>query len=386
MGKRGYNLFDTAFAEAGLDNHTWEKEMKLSLKRKLLSFLLAFVLLLSASACIGGSNSPKPSGSLGTIPVLTPEALTAAPTAEPYVRIQIPTADQDKGQLVLVNYQYGFNHTDELITEPIAVDANSVLLVDRADIELPCETVEALRPLAEKFYEHCGHRLYITSGYRTEAYQRQLYIEYEAEHGTELAMQYVAQPGTSEHHTGLAVDLSTLDANGQRTPLANHAEADWFDIACTDYGFILRYPIGTQEFTHIQYEPWHFRYVGRETAHAVAALGMTYEEYIEHMKQYSVESGMLYVRDEALLSHIAYDENGEIALQLPEGYIDVAFYNEAENCIALENGSAEGIDGAVMWYVPASSDAVTEISIPRCITEYAVYGTNCGGFIVIGQV
>ncbi len=360
--------------------------MKFNLKRNILASFLVLALLICSVACNRGSNPSKPLDGSATIPVLTPAPITPEPTVEPYLRIQIPTADQDKGQLVLVNYQYGFNHTDDMITEPIAVDANSILLVDRVDIELPSETVEALRPLAEKFYEHCGHRLYITSGYRTEAYQQQLYNEYEAENGTEAAMQYVAQPGTSEHHTGLAVDLSTLDATGQRAPLANHMEADWFDIACTDYGFILRYPIGTQEFTHIQYEPWHFRYVGTETAHAVTALGMTYEEYIEHINQYSVENGMLYVRDEPLLTHIVNDENGKPTLQLPEGYIDVVFYNEAENSITAEQGAAGELNGTVMWYVPASSDAMTDISIPRCITEYAVYGTNCGGFIVIGQV
>lgn len=361
--------------------------MKIYSKRNIIAAFLVLALLICSVACTRGSSPSKPMNSSAAIPVLTPVPVTPEPIVEPYLSIQIPTSDQDKGQLVLVNYQCSFKHTDDVITEPIAVDENSIILVDRADIELPSATVEALRPLAEKFYEHCGHRLYITSGYRTKAYQQQLYYEYEAENGTEAAMQYVAQPGTSEHHTGLAVDLSTLDATGQRAPLANHTEADWFDIACTDYGFILRYPIGTQEFTHIQYEPWHFRYVGTETAHAVTALGMTYEEYIEHIKQYSVETGMLYVRDEALLTHIAYDENGKPTLQLPEDYIDVAFYNEAENSIAAaEQGAAGDLNGAVIWYVPASSDIMTDISIPRCITEYAVYGTNCGGFIVIGQV
>lgn len=360
--------------------------MKFSSKRNVLAYFLALVLLICSVACTGGSNPSKPMDSSAAVPVLTPEPVATEPAVEPYLRIQIPTSDQDKGQLVLVNYQYSFNHTDDITIEPIAVEENSIILVDRADIELPSATVNALRPLAEKFYEHCGHKLYITSGYRTEAYQQQLYYEYEAEKGTELAMQYVAQPGASEHHTGLAVDLSTIDANGQRAPLANHTEADWFDIVCTDYGFILRYPIGTQEFTHIQYEPWHFRYVGIETAHAVTALGMTYEEYIEHIKQYSVEKGMLYVKDEELLPHIGYDEDGKMTLQLPEGYIDVVFYNEAENSLAAEQGAAGDLNGAVMWYVPASNDVMTDISIPRCITEYAVYGTNCGGFIVIGQI
>lgn len=360
--------------------------MKIYSKRNIIAIFLVLALLICSVACTRGSSPSKPMNSSAAIPVLTPAPITPEPTVEPYLRIQIPTSDQDMGQLVLVNYQYSFNHIDDVITQPITVDENSIILVDRVDIELPSATVEALRPLAEKFYEHCGHKLYITSGYRTEAYQKQLFYEYEAEHGTEAAMQYVAQPGTSEHHTGLAVDLSTLDANGQRAPLANHTEADWFDIACTDYGFILRYPIGTQEFTHIQYEPWHFRYVGTETAHAVTALGMTYEEYIEHIKQYSVENGMLYVRDEALLTHIVYDENGKPTLQLPEDYIDVVFYNEAENSITAEQGAAEELNGTVMWYVPASSDTMTDISIPSCITEYEVYGTNCGGFIVIGQV
>ncbi len=345
---------------------------------------LIFPMLLALAICLAActpKNIPSPDANASPSPVIT-----AAPTPEPYTHITVSNSEQDRGQLALVNYQYKYNHTAETQTMPIP--ESSVLLVDREDIELPENIVSALLPLAEAFNRRCGDRLYITSGYRTEEYQSTLYSEYEAEHGAERAAIYVAQPGASEHHTGLAVDLSTLDAGGQRNPLAYHEAAAWFDLVCTDYGFILRYPVGTEAITHVAYEPWHFRYVGAETAHAVAALGMTYEEYMEHIKQYSIESGMLFIKDEKLEPYITSNASGELHADLPPDYISVAYYNEASAFISMESSDSSLTvpKGSVIWYVPASSGETTDIAIPSCITEYFISGTNSGGFIIIGNI
>lgn len=87
-------------------------------------------------------------------------------------------------------------------------------------------------------------------------------------------------PGTSEHQLGLAVDI--VDADYQ---LLNHAQEDtavhqWLLEHCWDYGFILRYPADKGDVTGIIYEPWHYRYVGREHAQAIRAAGLCLEEYL----------------------------------------------------------------------------------------------------------
>ena len=90
----------------------------------------------------------------------------------------------------------------------------------------------------------------------------------------------VALPGTSEHHTGLAVDLvdfayQELDAQQEQTEVQQ-----WLLKNCWDYGFILRYPNDKTEITGIIYEPWHYRYVGREVAAEIRDSGLCFEEYL----------------------------------------------------------------------------------------------------------
>ncbi len=109
----------------------------------------------------------------------------------------------------------------------------------------------------------------ITSGYRTEEKQRELY---EADQdGT------AAKPGCSEHQTGLAFDVTAYrDGGGFETT----AQFRWLTENCWDYGFILRYPEGREDVTGFRYEPWHYRYVGVEVARAIRDAGCTLEEYV----------------------------------------------------------------------------------------------------------
>ena len=87
---------------------------------------------------------------------------------------------------------------------------------------------------------------------------------------------WIALPGTSEHTAGLAVDFNWIDVRFSQTP-----EFAWLVNNAAHFGFILRYPYGTEHITHIAYEPWHFRYVGVNHAKSMAELGVaTLEEYL----------------------------------------------------------------------------------------------------------
>lgn len=91
----------------------------------------------------------------------------------------------------------------------------------------------------------------------------------------------VAVPGTSEHQTGLAMDI--VDVNNQRLDESQESTAvqKWLIEHSLEYGFILRYPTGKSEITGIIYEPWHYRYVGREDAEQIHTLDVCLEEYLE---------------------------------------------------------------------------------------------------------
>lgn len=90
------------------------------------------------------------------------------------------------------------------------------------------------------------------------------------------------EPGTSEHETGLAVDIvGAQDINANLVgELEERDWAVWLKTHAADYGFILRYPADKTEFTGTSFEPWHYRYVGAEDAKKIMALGLSLEEYL----------------------------------------------------------------------------------------------------------
>ncbi len=129
----------------------------------------------------------------------------------------------------------------------------------------------------------------ICSSYRTLEKQRVLFnnkVEsYIAEGCTRQeaekeASKWVAFPGTSEHHTGLAVDIVALSYQMLNEEQENTAEQKWLMENSYKYGFILRYPTDKSDITGIGYEPWHYRYVGKEAAAQIHEKGICLEEYV----------------------------------------------------------------------------------------------------------
>lgn len=123
------------------------------------------------------------------------------------------------------------------------------------------------------------------SGYRDIVSQQRVmdyYIELE---GIDKAMKRVSIPGTSEHHTGLAIDIAVLVDGKELINLDEAKEQFEFIIEnAYKYGFILRYPSDKTEITGIMYEPWHFRYVGERLAKYLYFNNLTLEEYYSNIK------------------------------------------------------------------------------------------------------
>lgn len=120
-----------------------------------------------------------------------------------------------------------------------------------------------------------GYSMPLISGYRSYDYQAQLYNSYAARDGQAAADRYSARPGKSEHQTGLAFDVGSIDNSYGTTPAGK-----WLAQNCASYGFILRYPQGKEHITGYMYEPWHIRYVGKDTAQAIMSSSLTLEEYL----------------------------------------------------------------------------------------------------------
>ncbi|MFB6804136.1 D-alanyl-D-alanine carboxypeptidase family protein [Peribacillus butanolivorans] len=125
-----------------------------------------------------------------------------------------------------------------------------------------------------------GVSLLGVSGYRSHATQVALFDSYVKRDGYAKAITYSALPGTSEHETGLAIDVT--GGNGKcaaQDCFGGTKEAKWLQAHADDYGFIIRYPKGKESVTGYKYEPWHLRYVGKSIAQTIMSQGITLEEY-----------------------------------------------------------------------------------------------------------
>lgn len=120
------------------------------------------------------------------------------------------------------------------------------------------------------------------SGYRSYKRQQEIYEGNLAVKGERHTSLYSARPGQSEHQTGLAMDISAPSVQSTlTTEVENTPEGQWLRANAHRYGFILRYPAGKEHITGYAYEPWHFRYVGRELATFLKKEGLTLEEYYQ---------------------------------------------------------------------------------------------------------
>lgn len=128
-----------------------------------------------------------------------------------------------------------------------------------------------------------GFSLVAFSTYRSFERQQELYERYVSNDGQEEADRYSARPGHSEHQTGLAFDIGeeNFEEHFARVSFGETEAGKWLAENAHNYGFILRYPEGKEKLTGYMYEPWHFRYLGKETSQEILESGLTVEEFIE---------------------------------------------------------------------------------------------------------
>lgn len=127
-----------------------------------------------------------------------------------------------------------------------------------------------------------GYDFYISSAYRSYATQKSIYEKAVKNEGSEFAERQVAKPGCSEHHTGLAIDITNNDIVEGKYKKFNHTpEYSWIINNCYKYGFIERYKKGKEKITGYDWEPWHFRYVGVDAATIIHEKNIVLEEFLD---------------------------------------------------------------------------------------------------------
>jgi D-alanyl-D-alanine carboxypeptidase len=244
------------------------------------------------------STSPSASAAATATPNTTTSTPTTTATASPQASskpVQSPSASpkasstpsksdglqviaKPESVTVLVNKQFAlpssYEPTDLVYPDIPFTFAEKI--EKRKMRTVAAEAIEKLVAGAKKD----GINLAGVSAYRSYATQKSLFQRYVLKDGEEKAKTYSAVPGTSEHETGLAIDVSGSDGKcAAEDCFGGTKEANWLEKHAQEYGFIIRYPKGKEKITGYQYEPWHIRYVGADTAKDMAAKKMTMEEY-----------------------------------------------------------------------------------------------------------
>lgn len=242
------------------------------MKMKLISIILAIAVLgvsVALSSCNGGENTNPP-----------------VVNDDPY--------------LVLVNKQ---NAVGEDFVPADLVDVDRDYTTGGKIIQLDNTVAAAVIKMLDAMKADGIDNVSVTSAYRTYDYQKRLFDKYCAdekwahpdwsdEKVREQVLTYSAAPGTSEHQTGLCVDLFTTEMEGlwnygSETPKNPYdkgfAETDafvWLQQHAHEYGFILRFPEDKTDITGYSYESWHYRYVGVEHATKIHEQKISLEEYL----------------------------------------------------------------------------------------------------------
>ena len=181
--------------------------------------------------------------------------------------------DESKGNALLVNKFHFLSDT---------FDAGEI---KKFSATYAYGTVNATKEVYDAFIKMAkdakndGVTLVLSSGYRERSYQEKLYNNMVKNKGQDYADKYAAKPGSSEHETGLALDILST-GTGAYTDTFHTTEAyAWLIEHASEYGFILRYPEGKEYLTGYSPESWHYRYLGVELATKVKSEGITYDEY-----------------------------------------------------------------------------------------------------------
>ena len=238
--------------------------------------VLIALLIILYFVFFGGKDGDVAPGTSGSVPSSTsqpadstpPDASSAAP---------VETIPRDEWYMVLAN-RSSVLPGDFTVAETATV----------GEAVIDARIAEALRQMVNDAAA-AGVKLKPTNGYRSIARQQELWdarVKTLMEGGLSQAdaetkaIDYTSAPGTSDHNTGLGLDIVSEDHPAKDAGFAETAAAQWLAEHAADYGFILRYPSDKTEATGMDYEPWHYRYVGSEQAHKIKESGLCLEEYL----------------------------------------------------------------------------------------------------------
>ena len=239
-------------------------------------------------------------------------------------------ADINTGNLLLVNSDHEYKFAEGDIEETVLygnID-DSVFHTRDMVTSLDKETLDQLKALMQAFYsENKNSDIYVIGGYRSFGDQEDAYYSGNSQF----------KPGCSDYHTGRSLDLAIVPSDGSSSGYYSPTGVySYIDEHAAEYGFVIRFPEGKENYTHERARDYTYRYVGVPHAMYMKQNSLCLEEYIDKIKEHTKDSPL-------------------------EVTVDKKLYQ--------------------MYYVPANSAEDTEVPVPSNKT-YTVSGNNIDGFIV----
>ena len=248
---------------------------------------ICFVLSRSTALNLASMASSRIAAPEPESAALSAPADSAAPAEEnSLLSAQQAAAILSDPRMVLVNRQNRMPEDYTFTTRECgsATAINKTLQTEAADAFLAMQAAAAEE----------GVTVWMQSGYRSVEYQEKLYTRktqyyldkgFSKDEALQRAAAVVNPPGCSEHNCGLAADLNSPEHTGLDEGFENTEAFRWLCAHAEDYGFILRYPKGAEAVTGITYEPWHWRYVGKENAALLNRSGLCLEDAAAVLQQ-----------------------------------------------------------------------------------------------------
>ena len=266
----------------------------------------------------------------------TGEETEQEPYATPTPEMIALTEDMlHTGDLILVNssYAYDFDANESTVGLVNIRDSQSFYYqVEKTDYEVAGRMLPSLDQMISACDAAMGtSETGITSAYRSYDYQQNVWNTTAEQSGEDYARSYVATPGYSEHHTGLAVDIGIFYSDGSQGSFSDSQNAVWMDEHSSEFGFIRRYAEDKVSITGISNEKWHFRYVGLPHAVYMKQNNLCLEEYLTYLRERT----------------------------------------SAENPLTVSTSSGS----YSVWYT-------AETSIPKPGGDYTISGDNIAGYII----
>ena len=254
------------------------------------------------------------------------QLLTGAGYQGDMIRKEVTEADLHHGFMVLVNYQWqlpeDYEPRDLVVANKLVKSGRTGFAASKTNMKLNATVMEKVQALADDAYAKDGIKGYLLgSTFRDFSYQTTLYrnklnyykgLGYRGTEAEEKAAFWVARPYTSEHHTGLAIDLPSRSHTKLTGSYGQTENGIWLAENAWKYGFVIRYAEEKSDFTQVGYEPWHIRYVGKPHSEILVKQGWCLEEYVDYIRK---EGNLIYRCQDDSLWQIQHQKPTE------EGYI-----------------------------------------------------------------